>query len=153
MKRYCWFLGIAILLLFFIPITLTHAISSVLFIHELVEKSDIVFFGRVTGTQYVYVTPHIIGWDGGSLYTMRIDRVLYAKEKFKQALFSESDLKEINKKLKPQPERAPVALLAYRSDEERHTEGPRFTDRETLLYFLKISKFPRVPSRQGGDFG
>ena len=142
MKRYSWISGIAALALILIPTILAHAISSVIYIHELVEKSDIVFFGRVTGTQYVYVTPHIIGWDGGSLYTMRIDRVLYAKEKFKQALFSESDLKEINKKLKPQPERAPVALLAYRSDEERHTEGPRFTDRETLLYFLKISKFP-----------
>ena len=144
MKRYCWFLGIAILLLFFIPITLTHAISSVLFIHELVEKSDIVFFGKVTGTQYVIGTPHIIGLDGGDLYTMRIDRVLYADEKIKQAIFSESDLKEINKKLKRQREGSPVTLLAYRSDEEQHTEGPIYSEKETLLYFLKISKFPAI---------
>ena len=142
MKRIPWFSCIAVLVLFLIPTVLAHAISAVIYIHELVEKSDIVFFGRVTGTQYVFVTPHIIGWDGGSLYTMRIDRILYADEKIKQALFSESDLKEINKKLKLHPEPSPVTLLAYRSDEERHTEGPMFTDRETLLYFLKISKFP-----------
>jgi hypothetical protein len=114
----------------------------VIYIHELVEKSDIVFFGRVTGTQFVIGTPHIIGLDGGDLYTMRIERVLYAEEKIKQAIFSESDLKKNNKKLKRQPEGSPVTLLAYRSDEERHTEGPMFSDRETQLYFLKISKFP-----------
>ena len=144
MKRHSWLSGISVLALSVIPTILAHAISSVIYIHELVEKSDIVFFGRVTGTQFVIVNwkSPIIGWDGGSLYTMRIDRVLYADEKIKQALFSESDLKEINKKLKLHPEPSPVTLLAYRSDEERHTEGPMFTDRETLLYFLKISKFP-----------
>ena len=142
MKRKSWFSCIAVLALLIIPTILAHAISSVIYIHELVEKSDIVFFGRVTGTQFVIGTPHIIGLDGGDLYTMRIERVLYAEEKIKQAIFSESDLKKNNKKLKRQPEGSPVTLLAYRSDEERHTEGPMFTDRETRLYFLKISKFP-----------
>ena len=144
MKFYCWFSGIAVLVLFLISTILAHAISSVIYIHELVEKSDIVFFGRVTGTQFVIGTPHIIGLDGGDLYTMRIDRVLYADEKIKQAIFSESDLKEINKKLKRQREGSPVTLLSYRSDEERHTEGPIYSEKETLLYFLKISKFPAI---------
>ncbi len=142
MKRNPWLSCIAVLALSVVPTILAHAISSVIYIHELVEKSDIVFFGRVTGTQFIIGTPHIIGLDGGDLYTMRIERVLYAEEKIKQAIFSESDLKKNNKKLKRQPEGSPVTLLAYRSDEERHTEGPMFSDRETQLYFLKISKFP-----------
>lgn len=142
MKRHSWISGLTILLLFLIPTILAHAISSVIYIHELVEKSDIVFFGKVTGTQFVIANPHTFDGTGGSLYTMRIDRVLYAEEKIKQAIFSETDLNEINKKLKSQRERSPVTLLAYRDEKERHTEGPMFTDRETRLYFLKISKFP-----------
>ncbi|MDE0300042.1 MAG: hypothetical protein OXN17_15515 [Candidatus Poribacteria bacterium] len=142
MKRKPWSIVIAALDLFITPTLLAHAISSVIYIHELVEKSDIVFFGRVTGTQFVFVTPHIIGLDGGSLYTMRIDRVLYGGEKIKQAIFSETDLNEINKKLKQKREDSPVTLLAYRDENERHTEGPMFADWEPRIYFLKISKFP-----------
>ena len=142
MKRHSWMSGIAVLALFLVPTILAHAISSVIYIHELVEKSDIVFFGKVTGTQFVIANPHTFDGTGGSLYTMRIDRVLYGGEKIKQAIFSETDLNEINKKLKLKREDSPATLLAYRDEKERHTEGPMFTDRETRIYFLKISKFP-----------
>ncbi len=145
MKRHSWLSGIAVLALSVIPTILAHAISSVIHIHELVEKSDIVFFGRVTSTQFVIVnwkSPIIDTSDDGSLHTIRINRVLYAKEKIVQALFSERDLKEINKKLKPQPERSPATLLAYQCDISGHTEGPMFSETEDLVYFLKISKFP-----------
>ena len=147
MKRKPWSTGIAVLLLFLIPTVLAHAISAVIYIHELVEKSDIVFFGKVTGTQYVIGDPtspimNTLDDEGGTLFTLRIDRVLYGGEKIKKAIFSETDLKEINKKLKPQPERSPVTLAAFRSNEERHLEGPAFSDSETRVYFLKLSKFP-----------
>ena len=147
MNRYSWMPGIAVLALFLVPTILTHAIWPVIYIHELVEKSDIVFFGRVTGTQYVIGDPtspimNTLDDEGGTLFTVRIDRVLYGDEKIKQAIFSETDLKEINKKLKPQPERSPVTLPAFRSNEERHLEGPAFSDSETRVYFLKLSKFP-----------
>ena len=145
MKRNPWISCIVVLALLLVPTILAHAISSVVHIHELVEKSDIVFFGRVTGTQFVianWKSPIIDTSDDGSLHTIRINRVLYAKEKIKQALFSESDLKEINKKLKPQPETSLVTLLAYQCYISGHTEGPMFSETEDLLYFLKISKFP-----------
>ena len=147
MKRNPWLSCIAVLALSVIPTILAHAISSVVHIHELVEKSDIVFFGRVTGTQYVIGDPtwsiiDTLEDDGGFLFTIRINRVLYAEEKIKQALFSESDRKEINKRLKPQPETNPVTLLAFQCHLSRHTEGPIFSETEDLVYFLKISKFP-----------
>ena len=112
MKRNPWLSCIAVLALSVIPTILAHAIWSVIYIHELVEKSDIVFFGRVTGTQFVIGDPtssiiDTLEDDGGFLFTIRIDRVLYAEEKIKQAIFSESDLKKINKKLKRQPEDQP----------------------------------------------
>ena len=142
MKRHSWMPCIAVLALFLVPTILTHAIWSVIYIHELVEKSDIVFFGRVTGTQFVSNDPPKFDGTGGFLHTMRIDRVLYGGEKVKQAIFSETDLKEINKKLKPQPERTPVTLLAFKRDISLRTEDPMYSENETLLYFLKISKFP-----------
>ena len=147
MKRNPWSIIIAALVLFITPTILAHAISAVISVHKLVEKSDIVFFGRVTGTQYVIGDPtspimNTLDDEGGTLFTVRIDRVLYGDEKIKQAIFSETDLKEINKKLKPQPERSPITLPAFRSNEERHLEGPAFSDSETRVYFLKLSKFP-----------
>ena len=142
MKRHSWISGLTILLLFLIPTILAHAISSVIYIHELVEKSDIVFFGRVTGTQFVSNDPPTFDGTGGFLHTVRIDRVLYGDEKIKKAIFSETDLTEINKKLKRQPERSPVTLLAFKRDISTRTEDPMYSECETLLYFLKISKFP-----------
>ena len=142
MKRHSWMSGIAVLALFLVPTILTHAIWSVIYIHELVEKSDIVFFGRVTGTQFVSNDPPKFDGTGGFLHTVRIDRVLYGGEKIKQAIFSETDLKEINKKLKRQPERTPATLLAFKRDISLRTEDPMYSESETILYFLKISKFP-----------
>ena len=142
MKRHSWMSGTAVLALILVPTILAHAISSVIYIHELVEKSDIVFFGRVTGTQFVQGKPLTFDETGGFLHTMRIDRVLYGGEKIKQAIFSETDLTEINKKLKRQPERSPVTLLAFKRDISLRTEDPMYSEYETLLYFLKISKFP-----------
>jgi hypothetical protein len=147
MKRHSWMSGTAVLALILVPTILAHAISAVIYIHELVEKSDIVFFGRVTGTQFVIANPMSETVDtleekDGYLLTMRIDRVLYGGEKIKQAIFSETDLNEINKKLKPQPERSPVTLLAFQSMRSMHTEGPIFSETQDLIYFLKLSKFP-----------
>ena len=142
MKRHSWFSGLTILLLFLIPTVLAHAISSVIYIHELVEKSDIVFFGRVTGTQFVSNDPPTFDGTDGFLHTVRIDRVLYGDEKIKQAIFSETDLTEINKKLKRQPERTPATLFAFKRDKSLRTEDPMYSEHETRLYFLKISKFP-----------
>ena len=147
MKRKPWSIVIAALVLLITPTLLAHAISAVIYIHELVEKSDIVFFGRVTGTQNVIAHPMSETVDtlevmDGYLLTIRINRVLYGDEKIKQAIFSETDLKEINKKLKPQPERSPVTLLAFQSMRSMHTEGPMFSETQDLIYFLKLSKFP-----------
>ena len=147
MKSKPWSTAIAALVLFIAPTLLAHAIWSVIYIHELVEKSDIVFFGRVTGTQFVIAnwrseTINSLEEEGGYLRTIRIDRVLYGDEKIKQAIFSDTDLKEINKKLKPQPERSPVTLITFQSMKSMHTEGPIFSETRDLLYFLKLSKFP-----------
>ena len=147
MKSKPWSTAIAALVLFIAPTLLAHAIWSVIYIHELVEKSDIVFFGRVTDTQFVIAnwrseTINSLEEEGGYLRTIRIDRVLYGDEKIKQAIFSDTDLKEINKKLKPQPERSPVTLIAFQSMKSRHTEGPIFSETRDLIYFLKLSKFP-----------
>ena len=53
MKFYSWFSRLAILIMLFMPNALTHAIKFPIDIHELVDKSDIVFIGRVTGSQCV----------------------------------------------------------------------------------------------------
>ncbi len=142
MKRNPWFSCIAVLTVSVIPTILAHAIWSVIYIHELVEKSDIVFFGRVTGTQFVQGKPLTFDETGGYLHTIRIEKVLYGDEKIKQAIFSETDLKKINKKIKRQPEASPVTLLAFKRDISLGTEDPIFSKNQDLIYFLKISKFP-----------
>lgn len=147
MRFCCWLSGVVILVISFIPTIQSHAISARLFIHELVEESDIVFVGRVTGVQSVISNPHTHPYNsleetGGSLYRIRIDQVFYGEDQIKQAVFPESSVSDINQKLKRQRKRDPVMLSAFQNMRSRHTEGPVFYENESQLFFLKVSKFP-----------
>ena len=144
MKCYSRFSNLMILMVLFIPNSLTHALTRTLYIHELVDESDIVFIGTVTGVQYVIDnidTQYISSDTGGNLYSIRIDKVLYGKEEIKEEIFSESNVRDINMKLKRNRKRNPVKLFAYRSQQLRGTGLAVYYKNESQLFFLKVSKF------------
>ena len=144
MKFYSWFSRLAILIMLFMPNALAHAITFPIDIHELVEKSDIVFIGSVTGSQGVINnidTQDISEGMIGDLYTIRIDKVLYGTEEIKQELFSESHIGNINVTLKRNRKRKQVKLSAFRSDQFRGTEMAVYYRNESQLFFLSVSKF------------
>ena len=70
MKCYSRFSNLMILMVLFIPNSLTHALTRTLYIHELVDESDIVFIGTVTGVQYVIdnIDTQYISSDTGGIY-------------------------------------------------------------------------------------
>ena len=145
MKFYSWFASLVILVALFIPNTLTHASTVPIDIHELVDKSDIVFIGTVTRSQGIFnnIDTQDI-WEGilGDLYTIRIDKVLYGTEKIKQELFSESHIGDVNATLKRNRKNKQVKLSAFRSWKfATWIGGAKYYENESQLFFLKVSKF------------
>ena len=145
MKLYSWFSKLMILVMLFIPISLTHAITMPLEIHELVDESDIVVIGTVTGSQLVsnnVSTLSILDRRLGTLYGIHVDKVLYGKGAIKQGIFSESDTGTINMNLKRNCKRSPANIFAFQSSPLNFSEGPTYYQNQSQLFFLKTSAFP-----------
>ena len=168
MKFYRLFLSLTILIVLFIPHSLTYALTAYHPIHELVNESDIVFIGTVTRSLTVTDNTGVpdeseIEWkkskegemygiltgrnrEGGDLYCIRVDKVLYGKEKIKQAIFSKSRIGAINRNLKRNRKRNPVKLFAFqkrRRGVSLPLEAAAYYENESQLFFLKVSKFPK----------
>ena len=157
MKFYRLFPSFMILTFFFIPNFLFCSTSSIVPIYKLVDESDIVFKGTVTSALFVFDDPRLQDNSGGvdvsegnygSLFEIKVNKVLYANETIKQAIFSKRRIVDINEDLKKNPKRKPVKLFAFRSDQGRGgLGGPEYYSDELQLYFLKVSKFPaQIPS-------
>ena len=133
-----------ILMMVCIPIALTHAITMPLEIHELVDESDIVVIGTVTGSQLVTnkVGQNLLNKRLGTLYGIQVDKVLYGKAKIKQALFSASHLGTINMNLQRNCKRNPATLFAFRSRPFQFPDGASYYKNQPQLFFLKVSTFP-----------
>ncbi len=145
MKFYSWFSKLMILVMLFIPIALTHAITMPLEIHELVDESDIVVIGTVTGSQLVsnnVSTQSILDRRLGTLYSIHVDRVLYGKGAIKQGVFSESDTGTINMNLKRNCKRSPMKISAFQSTPLNFADGATYYKNRSQLFFLKVSEFP-----------
>ena len=144
MRFYSWFSSLTVLIVLFMPNSLVHALTMPLQIHELVDKSDIVFIGKVTGSQGVI--NNIDTQDAsegmiGGLYTIQIDKVLYGTEGIKRELFSESHIRDINVTLKRNRKRKPVKISAFRSEQFRGTEMAVYYRNKSQLFFLTVSRF------------
>ena len=127
------------------PISLTHAITMALEIHELVDESDIVFIGTVTGSQLVsnnVSTQSILNRRLGTLYGIHVDKVLYGKEAIKQGIFSESHIGTINMNLKRNCKRSPLKIFAFQSSPLKFPDGATYYKNRPQLFFLKTSAFP-----------
>ena len=77
---------------------------------------------------------------------IRVDKVLYGKEKIKQAIFSKSRIGAINRNLKRNRKRNPVKLFAFqkrRRGVSLPLEAAAYYENESQLFFLKVSKFPK----------
>ena len=74
---------------------------------------------------------------------IRVDKVLYGKEKIKQAIFSKSHIGDINRNLKRNRKRKPVKLFAFKSGGSGGIEGAQYYKNEPQLFFLKVSKFSK----------
>jgi hypothetical protein len=147
MKFYNRLSNLTILIVLFIPNSLTYAITMPLQIHELVDKSDLVVIGTVTRSQVVINdidSQDIVGPETmlGDIFAIQIDKVLYGKEEFLQEIFFEGRIGNINRNLKRSRKRKPVNLFAYRSGQTRHTEGAVYFENKSQLFFLAVSKFP-----------
>ena len=145
MKFYSWFSKLMILVMLFMPISLTHAITMALEIHELVDESDIVVIGTVTGSQLVsnnVSTQSILDRRLGTLYGIHVDRVLYGKGAIKQGLFSESHAGTINMNLKRNCKRSPMKIFAFQSSPLKFPDGATYYRNRSQLFFLKVSEFP-----------
>ena len=145
MKFYSRFSKLMILMMLFMPISLTHAITMPLEIHELVDESDIVVIGTVTGSQLVsnnVSSQNILNRRLGTLYSIQVEKVLYGKSAVKQALFSESDPRTINMSLERNCKRTPVTLFAFQSSALKFPDGATYYKHRVQLFFLKVSGFP-----------
>ncbi|MYE88022.1 hypothetical protein F4X33_03380 [Candidatus Poribacteria bacterium] len=145
MKLYSWFSKLMILVMLFIPISLTHAITMPLEIHELVDEADIVVIGTVTSSLLVtnnVSTLSILDRRLGTLYGIHVDRVLYGKGAVKQGVFSESDTGTINMNLKRNCKRSPLKIYAFQSSPLNFSEGATYYKNRPQLFFLKTSAFP-----------
>ena len=145
MKLYSWFSKLVILVMLFMPISLTHAITMALEIHELVDESDIVVIGTVTDSQLVsnnVSTQSMLDRTLGTLYGIHVDKVLYGKEAVKQGIFSESDTGIINMNLKRNCKRSPLKIFAFQSSPLNFSEGATYYQNRSQLFFLKVSEFP-----------
>ena len=146
MKFYSRFSNLMILMMLFIPNSLTHAITMALEIHELVDESDIVVIGSVTSSQLV--NNNIDTQDPfkkrlGKLYSIEVDKVLYGKGEIKQEIFSDSHIGTINMNLQRNRKQNPVKLFAFRAGSSV-TLGDRaaYYKSQSQLFFLKVSTFP-----------
>ena len=145
MKFYSWFSKLMILVMLFIPISLTHAITMPLEIHELVDESDIVVIGTVMGSQLVsnnVSTQDILSRRLGTLYGIHVDKVLYGKGAIKQGVFSESDTGTVNMNLKRDCKRSPMKIFAFQSRPLKFPDGATYYKNRSQLFFLKVSEFP-----------
>lgn len=135
-----------ILMVLFIPNSLTYALTRLLNIHELVGKSDLVVIGTVTKSQVVINdidARDIVGPEKmlGDIFAIQVDKVLYGKEEIKQEIFSENHIGDINRNLKRKGKRKPVKLFAFRGEQTRHFEGAVYFENKSQLFFLAVSKF------------
>ena len=144
MKFYSWFSKLMILVMLFIPIALTHAITMPLEIHELVDESDIVVIGTVTGSQLVTnkIGQNLLNRRLGTLYGIHVDKVLYGKGAIKQAIFSNSHTETVNMNLQRNCKRNPVTLFAFQSRPFKFPDGASYYKNQPQLFFLKTSTFP-----------
>ena len=145
MKFYSWFSKLMILMMLFMPISLTHAITMVLEIHELVDESDLVVIGTVTSSQLVsnnVATQDVLNRRLGTLYSIHVDKVLYGKAAIKQAIFSESHTETVNMNLKRNCKRSPVQIFAFQSSPLKFPDGAAYYKNRSQLFFLKTSAFP-----------
>ena len=144
MKFYGWFSKLMILVMLFIPISLTHAITMQLEIHELVDESDIVVKGRVKSSQLVsnnVGTQDILNRRLGTLYSIEVDKVLHGNEEVKRAIFALSDVNAINSDLDGLCKRKPVQVFAFQSRPLKFPDGSTYYKNRPQLFFLKISEF------------
>ena len=145
MKLYSWFSKLVILVMLLVPISLTHAITMPLEIHELVDESDIVVIGTVTSSLLVtnnVSTQSLLDRRLGTLYGIHVDRVLYGKAAIKQGIFSESHDGTINMNLKRNCKRNPAQLFAFQSSPLKFPDGATYYKNRSQLFFLKTSAFP-----------
>ena len=144
MKFYSWFSKLMILMMLFMPISLTHAITMQLGIHELVDESDIVIEGTVKSSQLVsdnVGTKDILNRRLGTLYSIKVERVLYGKSEIKQDIFYESDLEAVNWTLGELCKRKPIHIFAFQKRPLKFPDGSTYYKDRSQLFFLKISDF------------
>ena len=144
MKFYGWFSKLLILAMLFIPISLTHAITMQLDLLELVDESDIVIKGTVKNSLLVsdnVGTQDILNRRLGTLYSIKVDKVLHGKEQAKRAIFALSDVNAINSDLDELCKRAPVQIFAFQSKPIKFPDGATYYKNRPQLFFLKVSEF------------
>ena len=147
MKLYSWFSKLMILVMLFIPISLTHAITMALELHELVDESDIVVKGTVKSSQLVsdnVGTKDILNRRLGTLYSIKVERVLYGKGDISHDIFYDSDLEEVNWVLGNLCKRKPIHIFAFQKRPLKFPDGATYYKDRSQLFFLKISDF-RTP--------
>ena len=155
MKFYSWFSKLMILVMLFIPISLTHAITMALEIHELVDESDIVVIGTVTGSQLVsnnVSTQSILDRRLGTLYGIHVDRVLYGKGAIKQGVFSESDTGTINMNLKRNCKRSPDETFRFSEFAIKISRRGDVLQESIPTLLSKSLRVPHVSSRNCFDY-
>ena len=144
MKFYSWFSKLMILVMLFMPISLTHAITMQLDLLELVDESDIVVKGTVKNSLLVsdnVGTQDILNRRLGTLYSIEVDKVLHGKEQVKRAIFALSDVNAINSDLDELCKRAPVQIFAFQSKPIKFPDGATYYKNRPQLFFLKVSEF------------
>ena len=144
MKLYSWFSKLMILVMLFIPISLTYAITMQLEIHELVDESDIVVKGTVKSSQLVsdnVGTKDILNRRLGTLYSIEVERVLYGKNEIKLDICYESDIEAINWALVNLCKRKPIHIFAFQKRPLKFPDGATYYKDRSQLFFLKISDF------------
>ena len=142
MKFYGWFSKLMILAMLFIPISLTHAITMQLELLELVDESDIVVKGTVTGSQLVSDDggrQNTLNQRLGTLYSIEVDRVLYGKREINQGIFYEGDIESINWSLDRLCKRKPIQIVAFQQHPLKFANGATYNGESSQLFFLKVS--------------
>ena len=130
-------------------------------IHESIGKSDLVLIGTVINSSAIIDS--VTGDFLADLYSIRVNKVLYDKEKNLRAIFSQSSLDMVNSFLKKNKKAKNVTISAVRhqavpsSDsisKQRNQRskkiviwssgigGPTYLRRTPQLFFFKVSKFP-----------
>ena len=115
-------------------------------IHELVNDSSLVIVGKVTKHEAVIDTGTLTNVKG-MLYTIKVNRVLYATPRIKRAVFSTGELGKINSALKDNVARKAVYVHVFERDESRPgeistrvTNVPNFRMDKLMLFYLQVSK-------------